>query len=311
MKWLIGCLLALVMVTAAFAGEDPYIAVVGNDISVNPFYLSPKYLQFVYDQTIFGVPTTGEQFRAQMPVIQPEICDLNGKGSGPFGVNPPFTFLGRPNSRVTSLNSGWYEWYVRLPKKPVGEINLVLQCGIIKPNTFADLSFGAVEFCAAETGERIGQGFCSHEFTDPGQDVIVPAALPRITAIAFPGPYNAFTPFYLTAYKNPGTYVLNFDSANGAIANNASAQLLDGTTSARILLKACMDKTVVAKLPVQGQMNAGAPRPPITTEITNVESDLVEGDLIYVRMTVPRQNTVDIYCHDQSLRVMGIGETPF
>jgi len=311
MKWLIGCMVALVMVSAAFAGEDPYIAVVGNDISANPFYFSPKYLQFIYDQTIFGVPTTGEQFRSQMPVIQPEICDTNGTGSGPFGVLPPFTFQGRANSRVTAGNAGWYEWYIRLPKKPVGEINLVIQCGIIKPNTFADLAFAAVEFCAAETGERIGNGFCSHEFVDPGVQPIVPTALPRITAIAFPGPYNAFTPFYLTAYKNPGNYTLSFATETGAILNNASAQLLTGTVDSSILLKACMDKTVVAKLPVQGQVNAGAPTPPIATAITNVESDLVEGDLIYVRVNVPRANTVDVYCHDQSVRLMGIGETPF
>jgi hypothetical protein len=72
-----------------------------------------------------------------------------------------------------------------------------------------------------------------------------------------------------------------------------------------------MDKTVMAKIPVAGQVNAGAPAPPITTPVTNVEADLVYGDLIYVRMYVPRQNTVDIYCHGQSLRLMGIGEGVF
>jgi hypothetical protein len=311
MKWLIGCLVALFMVAPAMAGEDPYIAVVGNDMNANRFYLSPKYVQFLYDQTVFGVPTTGEQFRSQMPVIQPEICDTTGTGTGRFGTFPPFTFLGNPNSRVSAGNTGWYEWYIRLPKKPVGEINLVLQCGIIKPNAFADLAFDAVTLCAAETGERLYYGFCSHRFVDPGVNPIAPAALPRITAIAFPGSYNSFTPFYLTAYKNPGTYSLAFDATSGAILSDASAQLLDGTTAARFLLKACMDKTIVAKLPVQGQVNAGAPAPPIATAITNVESDLVEGDLIYVRMTVPRQNTIDIYCHSQSLRLMGIGESAF
>jgi len=306
------------MVTAAFAGEDPYIAVVGNDIAANPFYLSPKYLQFVYDQTIFAVPTTGESFRAQYPVIQPEVCDIAGTGSGTFGSSPPFSFLGNPNARVGAGNSGFFEWFVRLPKKPVGEINLVLQCGVIKPDTFADLAFGAVELCAAETGEKIGLGFCSHNFVGPGVQPIVTAALPRITAIAFPGPYNSFIPFYLTAYRNPGTYNLSFaEVANavpaGAIETNAAAVLLTGGTDTRVLLKSCMDKTVVAKIPVAGQLNGAAiqPTPPVSTSITNVESDLVQGDLIYVRLTIPRQNTVDIYCHAQSLRLMGIGEAPF
>jgi len=62
-----------------------------------------------------------------------------------------------------------------------------------------------------------------------------------------------------------------------------------------------MDKCVVTKLPVTGQVNAAA----------QIETDLEYGDIIYVRMDVPRQNTVDIYCHEQSAKVMGIGEAPF
>ena len=72
-----------------------------------------------------------------------------------------------------------------------------------------------------------------------------------------------------------------------------------------------MDETIVAKIPIGGQVNTGVPVPPIVTPIINVESDLVEGDLIYVHMFVPRANTVDIYYDDQSLRIMGIGEAPF
>jgi hypothetical protein len=308
MKWLIPCLVALFMVSPALAGEDPYVAIVGNDITAIPFYFSPKYLQWAYDQTVFAVPTTGEQFRAQMPVIQPEICDTKGTGTGPFGSLPPFTFLGKPNARVSQGNAGWFEWYIRLPKKPVGEINLVIQCGIIKPDTFANLAFQAVNYCAAETGERITAGFCAHEFVDPGVDPIVPGALPRVTAIAGPGPYNSFTPFHLTAYRNPGTYAIAFPGAADTseppptgIPTDATTQILDGTTGARILLKSCMDKTVVAKIPVAGQGN----------RLGQVEADLVEGDVIYVRLYVPRQNTVDIYCHEQSVRLMGIGEAPF
>jgi hypothetical protein len=283
-----------------FGGEHPYIGIVGNDNGVNPFYLSPKYLQFACEQTLFGVPTSGEQFRSQMPTIQPEICDVNGKGSGPHGIAPPFTFRGRLNSRVTAGNAGWFEWYIRLPKKPLGDINLVFQCGVLKPNTFPDLGFAAVQYCAAETGERIGQEFCDHQFVDPGFDPLVPAALPKITATVSPGPYNSFTPFNLTAYKNPATYQLEF-MTDGAITNGPSSQILNGTIATRILLKACMDKTLVVKLPVAGQLNA----------MGQTEADLVQGDLIYVRMNIPRQNTVDIYCHHESLRVMGMGEGAF
>jgi hypothetical protein len=313
MKWFMAFLVALFMVSPALAGEDPYVAIVNNDILANPFYFSPKYLQWAYDQTVFAVPTSGEAFAAQMPLIQPEICDTKGSGTGPYGSLPPFTFLGKANARVSQGNAGWFHWCIRLPKKPVGEINLVFQCGIIKPDTFANMAFQAVNYCAAETGERITAGFCAHQFVDPGVNPIVPAAQPRVTAIAIPGPYNQFTPFYLTAYRNPGAYSINFVDTQGTpIPDDGVTQLLDGTTGARILLKSCMDKTVVAKIPVSGQVNAGAPTPPITLPgITRVESDLVEGDLIFVRLYVPRQNTVDIYCHEQSLRLMGIGEAPF
>jgi hypothetical protein len=33
--------------------------------------------------------------------------------------------------------------------------------------------------------------------------------------------------------------------------------------------------------------------------------------MIYVRLDIPRYNSVDIYCNAQSLRVAGVGETWF
>jgi len=310
MKWLIGSLLALAMVTASFAGEDPYIAVVGNDIDANGFYFSPKYEQFLYDQDLFSVPVCFgtfpivtpqtrvgglgcEQFRSNGPINQPEICDSTGVVNGVGD----FTFFGEPNAVVRKQNAGYFEWYIRLPKKADGEINIVIQCGVLKPNTFAFEEFDAVMLCAAETGERIGTGFCTRDDVDPGINPIINTALPKLTAIAYPGPYSlGFTPFHLTAYKNPGTYAMS-----DPLADNASMQVLNGSTSARVLLKACMDKTVPAKIPVTGQVNS----------LGETEAALEAGDLIYVRLDIPINNTVDIYCHSQSVRLMGIGEAPF
>jgi hypothetical protein len=322
MKWLLACLAVLFMVAPAMAGEDPYIAIVDNDISANPFYFSPKHTQFLYDQTVFGVPVcfTGgfptsketsfsflrpingvggagcESFLAQTPAIQPELCDLTGTGRV-----PPFTFRGNFNAKVTYGNAGWYEWWVRVPKKPSGEINLVIQCGVVKPNAFAVYDFDSVALCAAEAGERIGAGTCVREEVDPGVSPVNNTALPKITAIAYPGPYNSFTPFNLTAFKNPSSYTLTFDAVTAAISDGNTSQILDGSSNARILLKTCMDKTVVTKLPVTGQLNA----------MGQTETDLEAGDIIKVRMDVPRQNTVDIYCHAQSLRLAGVGEAAF
>jgi len=333
MKWLFVCLAVLCMVAPAFAGQDPYIAIVGKDCvtgdtnplqegacsagAANSFYFSPKHRLFMYDENAdpFVIPTvydavpdsvtrfvrfplTGitagqEQFRANNPVNQTEVCQTANKTKG------------LKNVRVTAGNSGWYEWYIRLPKKPAGEINIVIECGVIKPNGVA--AFGVpkvIEICAAETGEVLGGGICSHGNVQPGESPVIEAALPTITATAFAGPYAPFdfTPFQLTAFRNPGSYELFNDDFPGPeiSADNTDVQLLNGSADARVLLKACMDKTIVAKLPVGGQLNAAGQE----------EADLEAGDLIKVRLDVPDANVVDIYCNANSVRLAGIGEAP-
>ena len=315
MKWLFVCLAVCFMATTAMAGEDPYIGIVGNDINYKPFYFSPKHTQFLFDTVgLFGIPDVfgsqdpsnqytrvgvsgGEQFRSQTAINQPEVCDTLGTGIG-----PNFVDRGNRNSVTRAGNSGFYEWWIRLPKKPSGEINIVIQCGVLKPNAFAAYGYGSIELCAAETGERVGFGTCVRQEVDPGVSPVQNTALPKITAIVYPGPYNvAFTPFHLTAFKNPSAYTLAFDAVTEAMTNNGNSQVLDGSANARILLKACMDKTIVTKLPVTGQVNA----------LGDTETDLEMGDMIWVRMDVPRQNSIDLYCHTQSARLAGVGETAF
>lgn len=237
MKWLFlsACLLVL-LVTPAIAG-GPYIAVVGNDVDANPFYLSPKYQQFLHNFS-----ACGESFNLASATVYPEICDMSG-GKG----------CANPNAR---LQGGKFEWVVNLPKTPTGEINLCIQCGVIT---------------SWEMGETL-------------------------TVITATGNPLGGTPFNLTAFRNPGTYNPAF-VAGGAIVNDAATQVLDGVNT-RILLKSCMDKCIVVKLPVTGQVNA----------LGQVESHLEEGDVIKVRMNVPNQVGRFVYCHEESLRVMGIGD---
>jgi len=334
MKWLLVLLAVLFMVAPAMAGEDPYIAIVGLDCvagttnantangtcptvavpdplnlgQANAWYFSPKYQQFMYnenDPATFNVPASfgtfpptnqytklgkagEEQYRSMTANNQKEVCYAG------TGTNP-----GNPNSKTPASNAGFYEWWIHLPKKPSGEINIVIQCGVLKPNALAFFPTGAIELCAAETGEWIGPGMCVRDEVEAGTSPVNQLALPKITAIAYPGQYNVpFAPFKLTAFKNPSSYTLTFD-ANGAMLNGLTSQVLDGSTNARVLLKACMDKSIVAKLPVSGQVNAAG----------DTETDLVAGDFIYVRMDVPRQNSVDIYCNAQSARIQGVGET--
>ena len=296
----ISIFMAVAMGTPAMAGEDPYIGIVGNDAYPLDLYISLRYQQFMFDQELFGVPVcagsfpsafraygTGcEQFRSQGSPNRAEVC-----WSGVLSDS-----VKRLKNAVTRAgNSGWYEWYIRLPKKPSGEINLVLQCGVVKPGGLS------VEPCAAEMGERVGPN-CTRTEVDPGTNPLITRALPTITAIAFPGLYNnPFAPFNLTAFRNPGSYS-PFSGVN--MVNGAAAQLLNDfayPNDTKIVLKACMDKTIITKLPVTGQVNATG----------DVETDLEYGDMIYVRLDIPRYNSVDIYCHKESLKVVGVGETWF
>jgi hypothetical protein len=315
MKWIITLIIVLAMITpAVVAGESLYISVVGRDIWGTKFYVSENHQQFMYDESLFADPHCWgtfpsaynypfhtpygmgcEQFRSKGLVNQPEICDTQGTvASGHFSDR------GNDNALTKAGSAGYYEWYVRLAMAPSGEINLVFQCGVLKPNAFALYYYNAIELCAAETGERVGPD-CSRQAVDPGINPLIVTALPTITAIAYPGPYNSFTPFNLTAFRNPGSYD-PFAYDGGPTVNGEAGQILNGTDiGTRILLKACMDKTVVVKLPVSGQTNA----------LGQYEWDLEAADLIYVRMDIPRQNTVDVYCHEQSLKVMGVGMSPF
>jgi len=327
MKWLLCSLAILFMVTPAMAGEDPYIAVVGNDFLARnySFYFSPKHLQFFWDQNVFGIPdvfgtqdpvnqytrvgvTGGEQFRSQTLNNQPEVCHVLTDLNDTLGQDQLATL---PNAKTPAGNAGFYEWWIRLPKKPSGEINIVIECGVLKPNAFAAYGFGSIELCAAETGERVGFGTCVRQEVDPGVSPVNNTALPRLSAIAYPGPYNvAFAPFHLTAFKNPSTYTINFCNVAPGLSglvpcqgmqNDGNSQILDGSTNARILLKACMDKTIVTKLPVTGQINA----------LGETENDLEAGDMVYARLDMPRYNSVDLYCHAFSTRLAGVGESPF
>ena len=314
MRWFIALMLALVMVTPAFAGEDPYIAAVTytstspqkSDQQANPWYISPKHQQFLLDeagflgsdamcQPISGTVKQCEQFKALTAVNQPEVCLYS------TSILPIPTPGLLPNAVVRAGNAGKFEWYVRLPKKPSGEINLVLECGVLKPNSFTFNHYESIEVCAAETGERVGPN-CTRTEVDPGTNPLITRALPTITAIAYPGLYNfPFAPFNLTAFRNPGSYS-PFSGVN--MVNGAAAQLLDAVKfpdDTKIVLKACMDKTIITKLPVTGQVNATG----------DVETDLEYGDMIYVRLDIPRYNSVDIYCNQQSLKVVGVGETWF
>jgi len=278
------CLVATIMMSgSAFAGQEPYVALVDEDTAIDLFYISAKLFQFTHPNTDY----TPEGFWPKNFLIRKtEICDENA-------------VVHNINYKTPAGNSGWYRWVVVLPKKLEGDLNLVFQCGILKPNTEALYGVKAINFCAGETGEKVGPN-CTRK---PHSD-LTKNALPQIRAIAYPGPQANFVDkFYLTSIKNPSDYNLTKVTDTtlptvGNLRNSASLQILDGSTDARISLKACMDKTIFVKMPKEGEINAAG----------QVESDLNAGDSIEVYMNIPSANTVDIYCHKHSLKVMGIGE---
>ena len=296
------CLLVTIMMGLAFAGQQPYVAVVDEDTAIDSFYISDKLYQFTHPDTDYSP----EFFSAKTSLIKkPEVCDRLGT---PHAVN----------YKTGKGNSGWYKWLIVLPKKLEGNLNIVLECGILKPNTYDFLGSRAIDLCAGETGEVIGTGFCTRE----AQSDLKEAALPMIKAKAFPGPDNGgiwingkykdckkdkgkkdckygFKPFNLTAYRNPGSYVLTrTDDPIDPLTNSNSLQVLDGSPNARIALKACMDKTIFVKMPKEGEVNA----------LKQTEVELIAGDVIYVEMNIPSSNTVDIYCNKYSVKIMGLGE---
>lgn len=157
-------------VGTALAGQEPYVAVVGFDRNIPQFYISDKLYQFTHD---FDVPLPGlpESFFASQPITQPEWCQIPGD-------SPIFT---NRNARVREGNEGFFQWTVALPKKPQGNLNIVLQCGILKPQETD------IWECAGETGERQGPGRCNRRFDQPGTNPVVAGALPRVEAWASAG----------------------------------------------------------------------------------------------------------------------------
>jgi hypothetical protein len=318
--------LAMVFVMPAFAGEEPYKAAVWEDTSIPWFHISPKIHQFTHDFTayyegcedVLFVPNPridadctpfgsaflcpsacSEQFKVgkASALDQPEVCCAVAQAM-PAGAEvvllpecPDEHWWGR-TAMISAGNSGWYEWVIALPKKPEGELNLEIQCGVLKPNSWSFFGYNAINVCAAVTGEPVGPN-CTRLV---GQ-YLNNSALPKLEVIAHPGCNNDFAPFHLTALRNPSTYNI-VRKQSGALANAQALQVLDGKAGTRIALKACMEKTVLVKWPVDGEVNA----------LGEKETALEAGDLIKVRMTVPNTNTVDLYCGKYSVTIGGIGE---
>jgi hypothetical protein len=333
---LIAILLAMVFVVPAFAGEEPYKAAVWKDKEIPDFHISPKVKQFTHYEwnTDYYDDCTDVLFEGDGRITPdcepfgnafecPSACTEHFKSSA-SSITAPEVCCSWPRweehegNSIESLDrfrmwcpdkedhgktaliggsGGEYEWVIALPKKPEGELNLEIQCGVLKPNSIPLEGYDAINVCAAITGEPVGPN-CTRL---TGQ-YLNNSALPRLEVIAHPGcmrttSQSRFSPFHLTALRNPSTYNVA-RKVNGSLANAQALQVLDGKAGARIALKACMEKTVLVKWPVDAEVNA----------LGETERALEAGDLIKVRMIVPNSNTVNLYCGKYSVTIGGIGD---
>jgi hypothetical protein len=306
------------MAGAAIAGEEPYVAVVGDDQgilrapvpaiayenqgidcegvgcrteslnSLEEFYLEPKLYQagFTHPNTYF----VEELFDADNVLIpydrvNTEICDNK--------FDQVIPAVNRNVRARSGAPADWFSWDIVVPKDPLGSINIVLQCGVVKPNQVYVVAPNPADNCAGETGEKVKPS-CTNAIPGNGK-YLKPAALPTLTAMAYPGEFNFFEPFHLTAIRNPSNYGF---PKNEIAASTKSVQLLDGSNNARVTLKSCMPKTILVKLPIEGIVNGAG----------ETEASLIAGDVIHVRMDYPSAATMDLYCNAYSAKVMGIGD---
>ncbi len=307
-----GVAAGLLVSSASLAGQEPYVAGVGPDDAIDAFYLSDLLRQFLHTNNDWAY--TKEGFKKKEPAVaQPEICDASGVFEQESSVEAlAARYRGNANFLVPNKNAGSFEWTIVLPKKPSGNINIIIECGVLKPEAFTDRGFEAILVCAGEEGEVVAPGFCNRRLETPGRSPVQASALPTISAVASsyvnlpadPGPDVAarFLPFNLTAWRQPSTFIFNNPApppppAEPVIITGASLTVLRGAPDNRVVLKACNAETFLAKFPVQGYTNG----------LEQTEADLEQGDKITVTMTIPRGHTMDIYCHQHSVLLSGTG----
>jgi hypothetical protein len=270
--------------STAWAGQEIYVGVVGEDDQMNTYYLEQKLWRWLHPEQ-----TANQEFFGGSSNLSnnPEVC------IPPNGEND-ITLA--PNKHLPVFNAGQYTWRINLPKKPRGNINIQLQCGVLKPNAYAVLGMpNAIDTCAGETGEDTF-GLCDRVFTEPNTNHIKQTYLPTVTAVANP---SMGAPFNLTAYRVPSAFSNIYNNNKMALRDDSrNMEVLDGDTSSRIVLKSCQPETIFVKMPITGQVNG----------LGQVETDLEAGDEIQVTLDFPRGHTMDVYCNQWSAKIMGLGD---
>jgi hypothetical protein len=320
--------LAIGAASTSWAGQEIYVGVVDQDDQMNTYYLEPKLWAWLHSEYTHDdkwrwdadpvwdddfdpqgddKDEAAEEFKTSFGVVtgHAPVCITPQEvtnGDGINGANNELVWDGElePTARLIHDNSGWYRWRINLPKKPEGNINIVVQCGILKPNSWSPLVPNAIQDCAGETGEFLGQGVCTRRSDPANVQIVDLPTLPTVEAIAFPDPTRG-EPFHLTSFKTPSYYALGFktDAAGEKSLKpiQSSHVILNGKREARISLKACQPETMYVKIPVTGQVNG----------MNETETALEAGEEIQVTLRFPEGHPMDVYCDKYSVKITGLG----
>jgi len=304
MRKIIICLLAIALMAApAFAGNDPEFDTVGCD-SENYFNDWIKMMVVCcnkidgvivndwsdwegdgdcdtkdadWEETVNGV-CVYEEFYTSAGMLFADPC-FDGRRvlrpieEGTGQGNCEWETLYYDSALTDAFNEAVYRWRIILQKKPESDINLNIVDCVLKHN----------EFDICEEAEQTGR------YMDPGLGrFFVPSANPKITVKAYPGPFA--TPGFpsagvtLDARQMPGLGLICLDDAV--------------YTS-----KALWEEGLVVAMPETGTTNSCG----------DTMYNLKQGDAIEVTITIPPNNTVDIYYGPDNviLKYIGIMNTYF
>ncbi len=235
----------------AFAGDRPEFDAVGDD-SGNYFNDAVKALVVANNPWNFSSDFRDEAF---LPPVQltPDICFPDYLSA--------YTQWRRP---------ALYTWFIVLQMDPQSDLDINIRDCVVKHNSKTPFGTGPWEG-ADQTGRFQ---------LNSGENVFVPAANPRMTVTAIPGPFAVFgfnQPFVMTNRTQGGLFELPFED------------LL-------FTSKGLWEEGLVARLP---EFLAPAP--------DGVEYPLSAGDLLRIDIEIPFINSVDIRYGQDNVVVKYVG----
>jgi len=265
-------LVGMFMASSAWAGNYPEFDAVGVD-SANFFAKNNIAYKMVSDY-FKSHPVDGKysledlsNFNASVNAIYAQYPEKFSASAGVAYTDPCW---GQFKSVLTTVQrDGTYNWWIVLQMQPESDIDLNIYDCVLK---WQGAENGGLWGNAEQTGRWRAEW---------GKLYFSPCANPDITVMAYPGPYAvaSFTKAqYLDARKTPGLWKTTLDEA--------------WYTS-----KAHWDESIVIALPETGCWNDNG----------DAGYQLVQGDIINVKIQVPTTNTADIYYGSDSVVLKYIG----